>query len=151
MPFYTVKDEDFFEFIASYSYTIDQQNAFEMIKQIYDNGNSLFFMPQNTDEDKAKLNFELNSVPPKIDLKELANNVTYPYEALNHGYESRIIITAEIDVDGSILFYYTKFDGPEIFIEAGVNALKKTTIIPGTAYGEPFPSIIAVPINFILR
>jgi len=151
MPYYEVKDRDFFEFLTFSSYPINQQNAYNLIKGVFDKRQVLNFIPQNSEEDYAKLDIIPNTVPPDIDLNELMRNVEYPPEAKAAGFEGRIVIMVMIDIDGSILYHFTKNGGNEILIEAGLKAIKKTKIIPGTVYNEPYPMLLGVPINFILR
>lgn len=91
--------------------------------------------------------------PPKIvgGLAALEENVVYPKEAIRHNIEGKVILLCTITKDGHV-------KNPRIIEglgygcnEAAIQALLKTTFIPGEYKHKPVDTEYTIPVVFKLR
>jgi len=74
--------------------------------------------------------------------------LVYPAEYPAQGKTGKVLITAKIDVDGSLLHpEVTKSLGSE-YDEAAMEALERVKFTPAMAHGEPVAVWITIPVVF---
>ncbi|MEZ5037094.1 MAG: energy transducer TonB [Chitinophagales bacterium] len=121
-----------------------------------------FKLDDNTkikDNTKIEVNYENETIQTTLPqfpggniklMKFLGKELFYPEEARNKGLEGKVIISFDVDIDGTIL-------NPKIIKDAigagcGEEALRVVNLmpkwIPGTKNGTPTKSSYTLPINF---
>jgi TonB family protein len=151
VSFYNVEDDDFFEFIASYSYQVSQDDAYNQIIRYSINNEYLEFESNLSEADKKKLLFSINSTPPKFDQSELKKNIVYPEVAKIADIEGKVVVMVLIDVDGKIARTVVEESASEILTQAAIDAVKKTKFTPAYEFEEPIPVWTSIPVNFTLE
>jgi TonB family protein len=79
--------------------------------------------------------------------------VTYPKKAVAQGWEGKVVIAAEILVDGSVgLYQIMQTSGYEVLDETAVQAIKSWKFHPAVKKdGQPFRECIQIPVTFQLQ
>lgn len=79
---------------------------------------------------------------------EIQKYLVYPYEYPAVGKTGKVLITAKIDVDGSVLHAeITKSLGPD-YDQAALDALERVKFTPAMAHDEPVAVWITIPVIF---
>lgn len=89
---------------------------------------------------------------PQIEggMASLIDNIVYPDEAEEAGIEGRVIVSFVVDSRGRVQ-NVTVHEGVHPLIDAAaIEAVEKTSFMPGTRNGEPVAVHMAVPITFSL-
>ena len=89
---------------------------------------------------------------PLAGFKQIQENLVYPDIARKAGVEGRVIVYAQIGIDGTVL--QTKISqslGPNGCDEAAIKAIKSVKWLPAKCKDKPVIVWIAVPVDFKLN
>jgi protein TonB len=122
------------------------------IQEIFDSGSNLSLTPSNPGQTSIEyLPPHKISVPPKIPVEQVLQNLSYPLSAKRQRIEGVVYLELYIDQEGTIQQIVVLKDPGYGFSEAAIKAFEGVRCIPAEANGVPVPVRYRYPIRFKLR
>lgn len=94
---------------------------------------------------------EVPDVFPQIDMQQLQRNIAYPDGALRRELEGKVVVAVLIDAKGKVVASSIEQSTNEIFNNAAIEAVRKSTFTPAFRNGKPVPFRFMVPVSFRMR